>query len=83
MAAYLLQCEGIPVYHATRQSSPTACTRQSMHHVAIQRSDILMARFMTEISMYDLAMLIWFDETGCDECHTKRKQSYSICKLLM
>ena len=28
---------------------------------------------MTEISMYDLAMLIWLDEMGCDGCHTKRK----------
>ena len=47
------------------------CTRQSVHHVAaIQRSDILRARFMTEISMYDLAMLIWLDEMGCDGCHT-------------
>ena len=27
-----------------------------MHHVAIQRSVILRARFMTEIYMYDLAM---------------------------
>ena len=39
------------------------CTRQSMH-VTIQRSDILRA---TEILyMYDLATLIWLDETGCD-----------------
>ena len=58
------------------------CTRLSMHHVAIQRSDILRAGFMTEISMYDLAMLIWLDEMGCDGCHTKRKYGYSICKLL-
>ena len=53
-----------------------------MHHVAIQRSDILRARFMTEIYMYDLAMLIWLDEMGCDECHTKRKYGCNICKLL-
>ena len=38
-------------------------------YVAIQRSDILRARFMTEISMYDLEMLIWLDEMGCDGCH--------------
>ena len=54
-----------------------------MHHVAIQRSDRLRARFMTQISMYDLAMLIWLDEMGCDGCHTKRKYGYSICKLLL
>ena len=48
-------------------------TRQSKHHVAIQIYDILRARFMTEISMYDLAMLIWLDEMGCDGRHTKKK----------
>ena len=47
------------------------CTRQSMHHVAIQRSDILRARFMAEISKYDLATLIWLDDTGCNRRHTK------------
>ena len=33
---------------------------------------------MTEISMsmYDLAMLIWLDEMGCDGCHTKRKYGF-------
>ena len=31
------------------------CTRQSMHHVAIQRSDMLRAKFMAEISAYDLS----------------------------
>ena len=25
---------------------------------------------MAEMSMYDLAMLIWLDVTGCDGCHT-------------
>ena len=42
-----------------------------MHHVAIQRSDILRARFMAEISKYDLATLIWLDDTGCNRRHTK------------
>ena len=54
------------------------CTRQSMHHVAIQRSDMLRAKFMAEISAYDLSMLIWLDETGCDRRHTIRKYGYSI-----
>ena len=54
------------------------CTRQSMHHVAIQRSDMLRARFMAEISVYDPAMLIWIDETACDKRHTVRKYGYSI-----
>ena len=51
------------------------CTRQTMHHVAIQRSDELRAKFM---SVYDPSMLIWLDETGCDGCNTIRKYGYSI-----
>lgn len=54
------------------------CTRQSMHHVAIQRSDMLRARFMAEVAMYDPSMLLWLDETGCDRRHTIRKYGYSI-----
>ena len=53
-------------------------TGQSMHHVAIQRSDVLRAKFMAEVSSYDPSMLIWLDETGCDRCHTIRKYGYSI-----
>ena len=54
------------------------CTRQSMHHVAIQRSNELRAKFMAEISIYDSSMLIWLDETGCDRRHSIRKYGYSI-----
>ena len=54
------------------------CTRQSMHHVAIQRSDELRAKFMAEISVYDPRMLVWLDETGCDRRNTVRKYGYSI-----
>ena len=57
------------------------CTRQSMHHVAIQRSDILWARFMAAISKYDLATLIWLDDKECKRCHTIRKYDYSIRPL--
>lgn len=53
------------------------CTRQSMHHVAIQQSEVCRARFMAEISMYDPSMLIWLDETGCDRRSTIRKNGYS------
>ncbi len=71
---------GVPVSVPTicRTLRFMGCTRQSMHHVAIQRSDILRARFMAEISIYDLEMLIWLDETGCDRRHTVRKYGYSI-----
>ena len=28
---------------------------------------------MSEISIYDPAMLVWVDETGCDQCNSMRK----------
>ena len=40
------------------------CTRQAMHHVALQQSEVCRGRFMAEVSIYDPSMLIWLDETG-------------------
>ena len=48
------------------------------HHVAIQRSDELRAKFMAEVSLYDPSMLIWLDESGCDIRNTIRKYGYSM-----
>ena len=54
------------------------CTRQTMQHIAIQRSDEQRAIFMAEISKYDPTMINWLDETGCDQRHSTRKRSYSM-----
>ena len=54
------------------------CSRQAMHRVASQRSDNLRAKFMAHVSMYDPAMLVWLDESGCDKRNTVRKHGYSI-----
>ena len=54
------------------------CTRQVIRQVAIQRSDIMRAKFMAEISVYDPSMLIWLDESGCDRRNARRKYGYSI-----
>ncbi len=51
------------------------CTRQVIRHVAIQQSEVLRARFMAEVSMYDPAMLVWIDESGCDSI---RKFGYRV-----
>ena len=53
------------------------CTRQAMHHVAIQQPEVCRGRVMAEVSMNDLSMLIWLDETGCDGRNTIRKYGYS------
>ena len=71
---------GVPISESTicRTLHFMGCTRQTMHHVAIQRSDELRAKFMAEISVYDPSMLIWLDKTGCDGRNTIRKYGYSI-----
>ena len=50
-------------------------TRQKMHHIALQQSDYLRAKFMAEISTYDPTMLVWLDETGCDNQNALRKKA--------
>ena len=76
---------GIRVSNATicRTLKYMGCTRQAMHHVALQRSEISRARFMADISMYDPLMLVWLDESGCDRRNTiifqKARSPYQRC----
>ena len=71
---------GISVSNATicRTLKYMGCTRQAMHHVALQQSNVARAKFMVEISMYDPPMLVWLDESECDRRHTIRKYGYSL-----
>ena len=54
------------------------CSRQVIQHIAIQRSDELRAKFMAEVSLFDPSMLIWLDESGCDQRNSTRKWGYSV-----
>ena len=54
------------------------CTRQVIQRIALQRSDNKRAKFMAEVSVYDPSMLIWIDESGCDQRNTIRKRGYSV-----
>ena len=54
------------------------CTRQAMHQVELQRSDKQRARFMEDISLYDLSMLVWLDENGRDDRNYRRKYGYCM-----
>ena len=80
MKEEILRIFGVEVCVSTicRTLKLMRCTRQAMHHVAIQRSDELRAKFMAEISLYDPSMLIWLDESGCDRRNTIRKYGYSM-----
>jgi hypothetical protein len=53
-------------------------TRKTIHHIALQRSELLRAEFMATISIYDPDMLVWTDESGCDRRHSARKYGYSL-----
>jgi len=49
-----------------------------MHHIALQQSEYLRAKFKAEISCYDPSMLVWLDETGCDNQNVLQRKAYSI-----
>ena len=41
-------------------------TRKKLQYIAIQRCDLLRAKYMAEVFMYSSDMLIFVDETGCN-----------------
>ncbi len=54
-----------------------------IRHVATQQSEERFARFMAEVSVYDPAMLLWIDESGCDRRDSIRKYGYSVRLMLI
>ena len=54
------------------------CSRQKIQRIALQRSDQCRGKFMAEIAMYDPAMFVWIDETGCDRRNYMRRCGYSV-----
>jgi len=36
------------------------------YSIALQQSEFLHAEFITEMAAFDLAMILWIDEIGCD-----------------
>ena len=49
------------------QNKHMGCSRQVVKQIPLQRSDVFRGRFMAEISVYDLQMLVWLDESGYDK----------------
>ena len=54
------------------------CTRQVIQRISLQRSEEMRAKFMAEVSVYDPAMLLWIDESSCDQRNCNRKRGYSV-----
>ena len=75
-----MQMFGVYVCISTicRTLKTMGCTRQAMHRIAIQRSDEERAKFMANVSLYDVSMLVWLDESGCDDRNYRRKYGYSM-----
>ena len=76
----LQEIYGVKIHVSTicRTLKFMGCTRQVIRHVALQQSELLRAKFMSEVSLYDPNMLIWIDESGCDRRNSTRRHAYSI-----
>ena len=53
-------------------------TRKRLQLVALQRSDVLRARFQADVSTFSSEMFLFVDETGCDRRNALRKFGYSV-----
>ena len=54
-------------------------TRKKIKHVALQRSEILRAKYVAEIGIYNPESLVFVDETGGERKDAMRKFGYSLC----
>ena len=56
-------------------------TRKKVQRVALQCSEELQVQFMAKISMFNLEMIIWVDETGSARRNSVRSYSYSLKRM--
>ena len=64
-----------------RTAKKLGLSRQKMRCIAIQRSDVLRARYISEIDEFKPEMYVFIDETGSDRRNSIRKFGYGICGL--
>ena len=78
--AKLLEATGTTASIATicRALKNFGFSRKRLQFVALQRSDILIAKYQAEVSMYDSSAFVFVDETGCDHKDTIRRFGYSL-----
>lgn len=76
----VLQFSGISVSEATicRLFQRYGFTRKKMRSSALQRSAQLRGALMAHTILYTRDMLVWVDESGCDNRSTIRKFGYAI-----
>ena len=56
-------------------------TRQRIHHIVLQRSEVKRADFAAEMQILEPSMLIWIDEMGSDRRNALWKYGYGIWGL--
>ena len=76
----LLETTGTDASAATicRTLKRLGFTRKRMKYVALQRCDTLRAEYQAEVSTYDSSMLVFNDESGCDQKDAMRRFGYSL-----
>lgn len=53
-------------------------TRQRLKLYALQQDEGLRRKFALDVSMFNVEMLVFLDESGCDNCDSLRKKGYSL-----
>ena len=52
--------------------------REVIQLVALQHSDKQRAKFMADVLRHDPSMLLWINESGCDQRNCMQKHRYSL-----
>lgn len=75
-----LQAHGVSPSLSTisRHLRKIGITRKKVKQLAEQQNQASRLRYMAEMKVFDPAMLIWLDETGCDKRNTARQYGYSL-----
>ena len=61
-----------------RTTKRLGLTRQKMRNVAIMRTEVLRAQYVADISIFDPSMLMFVDETGCEQRNSIRRYGYGL-----
>ena len=61
-----------------RTAKRLGLTKQKMKRVAIRRSDVIRAEYMSEMSAFDPNMLVFIDETGSVKRNAVREYGYGL-----
>ena len=61
-----------------RSFHQTGFSRQKLRHVALQQDAFLREQYVIDVSLYNVDMFVFVDETGADRHNSLRKYGYSL-----